>query len=80
MLKNMVETEGPQMMSQYGTHALHVGIARLHARMCIHTPMHPGTHMHACARRKISNTYSFSMATDHERVSVLRYMYIARFV
>ena len=31
--KNWVETEGPQMTSQYEAHALHAGLARLHARM-----------------------------------------------
>jgi hypothetical protein len=43
MLKNMVETKGPQITSQYGAHTLHAGKARLHACMC----MHLGTHMHA---------------------------------
>jgi hypothetical protein len=30
MSKNVVETEGPQMTSQYGAYALHAGKARLH--------------------------------------------------
>jgi hypothetical protein len=50
MSKNTVGTEGPQMMSQYGANALHAGLARLHARMRMHTPMQPGTHMHARTR------------------------------
>ena len=33
MLKNVVETEGPQMTSQYGAYALRAGLARLYARM-----------------------------------------------
>ena len=38
-----METEGPQITSQYGAYALHDGLTRLYAR----TPMRPGTHMHA---------------------------------
>ena len=29
--KNVVDSEGPQMMSQYGAYALYAGLARLHA-------------------------------------------------
>ena len=35
------------MTSQYGAYALHAGLARLYARMRVHTPTRPGTHMHA---------------------------------
>jgi hypothetical protein len=45
--KNMTETKGQQLTSQYGEYALHAGLARLHARMRMHTPTHPGTHTHA---------------------------------
>jgi hypothetical protein len=38
MSKNVVETEGPQEMSQYGVYALHAGKVRLHARTLMHTP------------------------------------------
>jgi hypothetical protein len=38
MSKNMVETEGPQMTSQYGAYALHAGLSRLHALLHMHTP------------------------------------------
>ena len=38
MSKNAVETEGPQMTSQYGAYALHARKARLRARMRMHTP------------------------------------------
>jgi hypothetical protein len=47
MSKNVVETEEPQMTSQYGAYALHAGVARLHALMRMHTPRRPGTYMHA---------------------------------
>jgi hypothetical protein len=47
MSTNAVETEGPQMTSQYGEYALRAGLARLYARMRKHTPTHSGTHMHA---------------------------------
>jgi hypothetical protein len=54
MSKNWVETEGPQIMSQYGAYALYAGLTRLHAVMCIHTP----TCMQGqvCTHRPISNT------------------------
>jgi hypothetical protein len=51
MSKNTVETEGPQMTSQYGAYALRAGLARLHARICTHKPTRPGTHMHARTRK-----------------------------
>jgi hypothetical protein len=38
MSKNMVETEGLQMTSQYGAYALRAGRAWLHARTLVHTP------------------------------------------
>ena len=47
MFKNMVETEGRRMTSQYGAHTLHAGLARLHALMRMHTPTRPRTRMHA---------------------------------
>jgi hypothetical protein len=43
MSKNLVETEGPQMTSQYGAWALRAGLARLYVRMRMHTPTGPGT-------------------------------------
>jgi hypothetical protein len=39
--KNVVEPEGPHMTSQYGAHALRAGLARLYARMRMHTPTCP---------------------------------------
>jgi hypothetical protein len=48
MSKNVVETEGPQMTSQYGAYALRAGLARLYVRMHMHTPTRSGTHTHAC--------------------------------
>jgi hypothetical protein len=47
MSKNTVETEGPRMTSQYGAYAMRTGLARLYARMRMHTPKRSGTHMHA---------------------------------
>jgi hypothetical protein len=44
MSKNVVETVGPQMTSQYGAYALHAGRAQLHSRKLMH--MYPDTHMH----------------------------------
>jgi hypothetical protein len=46
--KNVVETEGSQMTSQYGAYALRAWLARLYARMRMHTTTCPGTYMHAC--------------------------------
>jgi hypothetical protein len=39
----MVEPEGPQMTSQYGTYALLAGLARLHALTCMYTLTHAHT-------------------------------------
>ena len=47
MSKNVVETEGPQMTSQYGSYALHAGKARLHPRTSMDTPTRSGTRTHA---------------------------------
>ena len=51
----MVETEEPQMALQYGAYALHAGLARLHARMRMHAPTRPVTHLHARTRRPLNN-------------------------
>jgi hypothetical protein len=73
--KNMVETEGLQMTSQYGAYALHAVFARLHAHA--HTPWHPHTRTHT----EISNTYCFCTATMiREGASLLRYAYMAAVV
>ena len=81
-MKNVVETEGPQMTSQHGANALHAGKARLHARPLMHTPTGPDTHpharTHARANRPLSNIYCFPTATMiHEYAAMLRYTYIA---
>ena len=54
MSKNLVETKGPQM-SQYVAYAMRARLARLYARMRMHTPTptrlgtewHARTHKHA---------------------------------
>ena len=65
MSENVVQTEGPQMTSQYGAHFLCAGLATLHALMRMRKPTHPGTHMHALTHTHahthtpISNTCFF---------------------
>ena len=69
MPKNVVETEGPQMTSQHGAYALRSELAKLYARMHMHTLTRLGTHMQArtdaqaLTHRPICNTYCFSTAT-----------------
>jgi hypothetical protein len=82
MSKNILETEGPPMTSQYGAFALRAGLARLHALMRMHTPTRPHTHMHA-RKRKHAHTDQYVMLIAfplqqwfRERTSALRYMYI----
>ena len=48
MSKNVVETEGQQMTSQYGAYALYAGYARLHARTRMHTHPETRTHTQIC--------------------------------
>jgi hypothetical protein len=55
MSKILGETEGPQITSQYGSYALRAGLARLHARMRMHTPTRLGTHLHA---RTLKHAYT----------------------
>ena len=78
MAKNVVETEGPQMTSQYGAYAMHAGLARLYARMRMHTTTRSGTHTHA---RTHTNQYVILIAFPsqnwfRESASVLRYSYV----
>jgi hypothetical protein len=40
------------MTSQHGAYALRAGLATLHARVRMHTPTRPGTHMHARTRTR----------------------------
>ena len=67
MSKNWMETEGPQMTSQYGAYTLRAGLARLYARMRMLTSTRSGTHMHARTHahtdRPICINYCFSTAT-----------------
>ena len=70
------------MTSQYGAYASHAGLARLHARMRMHTPTRPGTHMHARTRKHAhTDQYVILIAFPQpqwfrERASMLRYTYI----
>jgi hypothetical protein len=74
MSKNVVETERPQMSSQYGAYALRAGLSRLHARTRMRMPTRPSTHMHARAHRPVNNIYCFSKAKMiREGSSMLRY-------
>ena len=63
MSKNLVETKGPQMKSQYGAYTLRAGLARLYAHA--HAPRYPHacTHAQAYTHRPICNTYCFSTKT-----------------
>jgi hypothetical protein len=78
--KNAVETEGPQIKSQYGAHALRAELARLYARMRMH--MRPSTHMRARTRKHAhTDQYVILIAflqqqLFRERASLLRYKYI----
>ena len=51
------------MRSQYGAYALRAALARLYARMRMHTPTRPGTYMHVRTHRLVSNSYSFFTST-----------------
>jgi hypothetical protein len=62
MSKNLVKTEGLQMMSQHGAYALLAGLARLCERMRMHTPTRPCTHMHAHTRT-LSRTDQYVILT-----------------
>jgi hypothetical protein len=79
MSKNCVETGGGHMTSQYGSYPLRAGLARLYARMQVHTSTRPGTHMHA-RTSKHAHTDQYVILTAFpqqqwfpERASVLRY-------
>ena len=83
MSKTVVETEWPRMTSHYGAYALPAGLARLYARMYMHTPMRPSTHMHVRTLNH-AHIYQYIILTGfpqqqwfREDASVLRYTYIA---
>jgi hypothetical protein len=71
------------MTSQYGAYALHAGLARLYARMQMHTPTRSGTHMHARTDKHAhTGQYIILIAFSQqewfrERASLLRNTYIA---
>jgi hypothetical protein len=80
MSKNIADTEGPRITSQYGAYALHAGLVRLYVRMRIHTPTRPGTQ---CAHaRTHTDQYVRLIAFPQQqwfrvRASIIRYTYIA---
>ena len=79
MSKNIVETEGPQMTSQYGAYALRAGLARLYARMHMHTSTRPGNHMHARTSMHTQDQYVILIAFPQQQwlpERVIRYTYI----
>jgi hypothetical protein len=71
------------MTSQYGAYALRAGLGRVYARMRMHTPTRPGTHMHALMRKHAhTNQYVILMAFPLQQLfrrhaSMLRYTHIA---
>ena len=64
------------MTSQYGSYALHVRLAWLHALMCMHTPTRSNTHIHARTHRPLSNTYCFTTPTVVMRTHLNITLYI----
>jgi hypothetical protein len=82
MSTNIVDIEGLQMTSQHGAYESRAGLARLYARMRMHTPTHPGTNMHArtraqaCTHSPICDTAFPQQQWLRERASMLRYTYI----
>jgi hypothetical protein len=71
------------MTSQHGAYALHAGLARLYGRMRMHTFTRPGIHMHARTRTHAHTGQCVILIAFpqqqwfRERVSLLRYTYIA---
>jgi hypothetical protein len=83
MSDNIVETEWPQMTSQYDAYALRAGLARLYARMRTHTHTCSGTHIHGGTHKHAhTGQYVIPIAFPQQqwfrkRASTLRYTYIA---
>ena len=69
MSKNIEETEGPQMTSQYCANASRAGLARLYARMRMHTP----TRKHAHIDQYVIPIALPQQQWFRERASLLRY-------
>ena len=73
MSKNIAEPEGPQMTSQHGAYALRAGIARLYARMRMHTPTRPGiqcTHTRATMHTQTNMWYLLLFHNNNSFVNV----------
>jgi hypothetical protein len=75
--KNVVEPEGLQMTSQYGTYPLHAGLERRYILIRTHMPTPPDTHMHA---RKHTHKYviliAFTTATMVSRTRLIVTLYV----
>ena len=71
------------MTSQYGAYVVHAALARLYARMRMHTPtrlgkhMHPRTLKHAHTDQYVRLVAFPQQQWFRERASLLRYTYIA---
>jgi hypothetical protein len=77
MSKNVVETKGPQMTSQYSAYALRAGLARLYARTRMYTPTRLGAHMHARMRKHAhTDQYCFFTATMVSRMLLNVTLYV----
>ena len=83
MSKNLVETEGPQMTSQYGAYELRAGLqgsmdvcACTRPRARVPTCTHARTRKHAHADQYVILIASPQQQWFRERASMLRYTYI----
>jgi hypothetical protein len=71
------------MTSQYGAYPLRAGLAKLYARMRMHTPTRLGTHMNARTRKHAHTDQCVIIIAFpqqqwfRKRASMLRYTYIA---
>jgi hypothetical protein len=64
------------MTSQYDAYALHAGLAKLHARMRMHAPTRPCTHMHVRTHKSISNTYCLFHGNSDSRTRLSVTLYV----
>jgi hypothetical protein len=60
------------MTSQHGAYALRGGLARLYARIRMHTPTRPGTHMHARTRKHAHTDQFLIFIAFHDNYSFVK--------